>query len=146
MVFHSISFVVTWALTILTRSTILLCALHITMWPVVIAVQEWSCSSQRCDFAWILCEVKAFTLGMAESQNIERKEAAVAMRQCGKRVSAATNKHATIEELLEVMLRHCSKDHWQRSASVYETGNWNQTLTSVGPPSVSRVEVQGSRS
>jgi hypothetical protein len=34
---------------------------------------------------------------------VEQKEAAVAKQRCGKQISAATNKDATIEELLEAV-------------------------------------------
>jgi hypothetical protein len=34
---------------------------------------------------------------------VEQKEAAVAKQQCGKHVSATTNKHTTIEELMEAV-------------------------------------------
>jgi hypothetical protein len=40
---------------------------------------------------------------MAERRNSGTKKAAIARRWCGEHISIATNKHATIEELLEAV-------------------------------------------
>jgi hypothetical protein len=54
---------------------------------------------------------------------VEQEEAAVARHWRGKHVSAATNQHATIEELLEAVFSVqsvpglYSKDQWEKSVS-----------------------------
>jgi hypothetical protein len=58
---------------------------------LAVVAQQWVYMPQYCDM-------------MAESWNgAAKKEAAVAMQLRGKHISAATNQHATTEELLEVV-------------------------------------------